>query len=69
MITDQNAIQYWPRVGRIKPAQPKRLDRGLTYARLRNAAMPPSRATLFTGLYQTQHGVRHALTPAVHFSR
>ena len=46
------------------PNRKRLADMGLTFTRaFCNAAMcSPSRATLFTGLYLTQHGVEHTLT-------
>ena len=67
IITDQERYpQYWP-PGWAEENLPNRkrlADHGLTFTHaFCNAAMcSPSRATLFTGLYLTQHGVEHTLT-------
>jgi arylsulfatase A-like enzyme len=67
IITDQERYpQYWP-PGWAEANLPNRkrlADHGLTFTHaFCNAAMcSPSRATLFTGLYLTQHGVEHTLT-------
>jgi arylsulfatase A-like enzyme len=67
LITDQERYpQNWP-VGWAEKNLPNRkrlADNGLTFTHaFCNAAMcSPSRATLFTGLYLTQHGVEHTLT-------
>jgi choline-sulfatase len=67
MMTDQERYpQYWPPgwAERNLPNRQRLADNGLTFTRaFCNAAMcSPSRATLFTGLYLTQHGVEHTLT-------
>src|SRR6266571_3716569 len=67
IITDQErAPQYWPEgwADANLPNRKRLADHGLTFTRgFCNAAMcSPSRATLFTGLYLTQHGVEHTLT-------
>src|SRR5262249_49106177 len=67
IITDQERYpQYWPPgwADANLPNRKRLADHGLTFTRaFCNAAMcPPSRATLFTGLYLTQHGVEHTLT-------
>lgn len=67
IITDQERHpQYWPPGWEDEnlPNRKRLADRGLTFTRaFCNAAMcSPSRATLFTGLYLTQHGVEHTLT-------
>lgn len=66
LITDQERYpQHWPE-GWAEANLPNRkrlADRGLTFTRnFCNAAMcSPSRATLFTGLYAAQHGVKEVL--------
>ncbi len=66
LITDQERYpQHWPE-GWAEANLPNRkrlADSGLTFTRcFCNAAMcSPSRATLFTGLYVSQHGVREVL--------
>ena len=67
IITDQERYpQYWPDgwADANLPNRKRLADHGLTFTRaFCNAAMcSPSRATLFTGLYLTQHGVEHTLT-------
>jgi choline-sulfatase len=67
IITDQERYpQYWPPgwADANLPNRKRLADHGLTFTRaFCNAAMcSPSRATLFTGLYLTQHGVEHTLT-------
>jgi arylsulfatase A-like enzyme len=66
-MTDQERYpQYWPPgwADANLPNRKRLADHGLTFTRaFCNAAMcSPSRATLFTGLYPTQHGVEHTLT-------
>ena len=66
LITDQERYpQHWPE-GWAEANLPNRkrlADHGLTFTRhFCNAAMcSPSRATLFTGLYAAQHGVKEVL--------
>jgi len=67
IMTDQERYpQYWPPgwADANLPNRKRLADHGLTFTRaFCNAAMcSPSRATLFTGLYLTQHGVEHTLT-------
>ena len=67
IMTDQERYpQYWPHgwADTNLPNRKRLADHGLTFTRaFCNAAMcSPSRATLFTGLYLTQHGVEHTLT-------
>jgi len=67
IITDQERYpQYWPAgwADANLPNRKRLTDHGLTFTRaFCNAAMcSPSRTTLFTGLYLTQHGVEHTLT-------
>ena len=67
IITDQErSPQYWPAgwADANLPNRKRLADHGLTFTRaFCNTAMcSPSRATLFTGLYPTQHGVEHTLT-------
>src|SRR5580765_8400910 len=67
IMTDQERYpQYWPPGWEDAnlPNRKRLADNGLAFTRaFCNAAMcSPSRATLFTGLYLTQHGVEHTLT-------
>jgi choline-sulfatase len=66
LITDQERYpQHWPEgwCDANLPNRKRLADRGLTFTRhFCNAAMcSPSRATLFTGLYTAQHGVKEVL--------
>ena len=67
IVADQErAPQHWPDgwAAANLPAHQRLADQGLSFSRAYcNAAMcSPSRATLFTGLYSTQHGVTRTLT-------
>lgn len=67
IITDQErAPMHWPEnwAETNLPNRKRLADRGVTFNRaFCNSAMcSPSRATLFTGLYPTQHGVEHTLS-------
>ncbi|RME63317.1 MAG: twin-arginine translocation signal domain-containing protein [Caldilineae bacterium] len=67
LITDQERYpMHWPAgwAGANLPNRKRIDDHGLVFRRaFCNSAMcSPSRSTLFTGLYPTQHGVQHTLT-------
>ena len=67
LITDQTRnFMHWPEgwPEANLPAEQRLVAKGLTFNRFfANAAMcSPSRATLFTGLYPTQHMVQRTLT-------
>ncbi len=67
LVTDQTReFMHWPDnwVETYLPNELRLVAKGLTFRRcFANAAMcSPSRATLFTGLYPTQHGVQRTLT-------
>lgn len=67
IMTDQERNpQYWPEgwAENNLPNRKRLADKGLSFNRaFCNSAMcSPSRTTLFTGLYPTQHGVEHTLS-------
>jgi arylsulfatase A-like enzyme len=66
IVTDQEReVMHWP-AGWAEanlPARSRLLAHGLqfTHAQCNTAACSPSRATLLTGLYPAQHGVKHVI--------